>query len=87
MGFTFRNSLSSCGGYRGGCDAMDDEDLARRTPNLLLRLLPRDVLATCWAWERTKVIDGSVGSGERISIDIYSTGGKNENERKEGMIR
>lgn len=66
---TFRNSLSSWGGYRGGCgpDARDGEDLLRRTPNLPRRrvLLPRVLIAGCTR-DKTKVIDGSVGSGERI---------------------
>lgn len=82
---TFRNSLSSWGGYRGGCGpgAKDGEDLLRRTPNLprLRVLLPRAVMAGC-AWDRTKVMDGNVGSGTRIFFfsclyrDLYKTVGR-----------
>lgn len=45
--FTFRNSLSSRGGYRGGCGVKDGEDLERRTPNLLRRLLLPCVVPGC----------------------------------------
>ena len=69
--FTVRNSLSSRGGYRGGCGAREGVDLQRRTPNLFHRLPARGT-AGC-AWERTKVMDGSVGSSERIPL---SKGGK-----------
>jgi hypothetical protein len=67
---TSRKSLLSWGGYRGGCGPSgapnDGEDLVRRTPNLRrLRVLPRVVKAGC-AWDRTEVIEGSVGSGKRI---------------------
>jgi hypothetical protein len=86
MGFTFRNSLSSWGGYRGGCGVTDGEDLVRRTPNLPRRLLLRDVLVVCCAWERTKVIDGSVGSGERISL-IHGTKERKGNESRVGIGR
>jgi hypothetical protein len=81
---TCRNSLSSWGGYRGGCGpgTKDGGDLLRRTPSLprLRVLLPRAVVAGR-AWDRTKVMDGSVGSGERILLlsflyrDLYKTAG------------
>ena len=81
---TSRNSLSSWGGYRGGCGpgARDGEDLLRRTPNLPRRrvLLLRDV-ETGGARDNTKAMDGSVGSGERIFTffflfrGIYKTAG------------
>lgn len=68
-GFTVKNSLSRRGGYRGGCGAKEGEDLERRTPKRFHRLL-RCAPGGC-AWERTKVIDGSVGSGERI-LSLYA---------------
>ena len=81
---TSRNSLSSWGGYRGGCGpgARDGEDLLRRTPNLPRErvLLLRDV-ETGGARDNTKAMDGSVGSGERIFTffflfrGIYKTAG------------
>jgi hypothetical protein len=49
---------------------MDGEDLVRRTLNLPRRLLLRGVLAAGGAWERTKAMDGSVGSTGRISMDL-----------------
>ena len=64
-GFTVKNSLSRRGGYRGGCGAKEGEDFERRTPKRFHRLLPLRDAAGC-AWERTKVIDGSVGSCDRI---------------------
>ena len=70
MRFTLRNSLSSRGGFRGGCGGVDGEDLVRRMPNLPRRLLLRGVLAAVCAWERTKAMDESVGSGGRISMDL-----------------
>ena len=85
---TFRNSLSSWGGYRGGCGpgAKDGEDLLRRTAGLpRRRVLPRAVMAGC-AWDRTKVMEGSVGSGGRIlSLSLsfpnnQTTGGRAERE-------
>ena len=68
MKFTVRKSLSSRGGYRGGCGAKEGDDLERRTPSFFHRLLLRGD-AGC-AWERTKVMDGSVGSGERILFSL-----------------
>jgi hypothetical protein len=66
--FTVRKSLSSRGGYRGGCGATEGEDFVRRTPSFPHRLLLR-AAAGC-AWERTKVMDGSIGSGERIFLSL-----------------
>jgi hypothetical protein len=65
---TSKKSLLSWGGYRGGCGPSGapkgGEDLVRRTPNLpRRRMLPRVVKAGC---ARTEVMEGSVGSGERI---------------------
>jgi hypothetical protein len=64
---------------------MDGEDLLRRTPNLPRRLLSRGVLAGCCAWERTKAMDGSVGSAECISMDLYNTV-KKERQRNERWV-
>jgi hypothetical protein len=77
---TVRKSLSSRGGYRGGCGAKEGEDLVRRTPSFPHRLLPRS-----GAWERTKVMDGRIGSGERMYIsprlDVYNTMQEGRSER------
>src|ERR1700677_3164973 len=87
-GFTVKNSLSRRGGYRGGCGAKEGEDLERRTPKRFHRLL-RCAAGGC-AWERTKVIDGSVGSGERIlclyavSIFYDCCNKRNWEQRREG---
>ena len=66
---TVRKSLSSRGGYRGGCGAREGEDVERRTPNLFHRLLLLRGAGGC-AWERTKVMDGSVESDERILLSL-----------------
>ncbi|KAI9432120.1 hypothetical protein H4582DRAFT_2132508 [Lactarius indigo] len=54
------------GGYRGGCGpgAKEGVDLDRGTPNLFHRLLPRGAAGR--AWERTKEMDGSVGSTDQV---------------------
>lgn len=74
---TSRKSLSSWGGYRGGCGPSgapkDGEDLLRRTLNLpRRRVLPWAFKAGC-ACDRVKVMEGSVVSGERIfSLSLLS---------------
>ena len=84
---TSRKSLSSWGGYRGGCGPSgaprDGEDLLRRTPNLpRRRMLPRVVKAGC-ACDRMKVMEGSVGSGERIfSLSLSFSVSIKHNRRK-----
>jgi hypothetical protein len=80
-GFTVRNSLSRRGGYRGGCGAKEGEDLERRTPKRFHRLLLR--CAGGCAWERTKVIDGSVGSDERILSSLCGSYDKEMDEAEE----
>jgi hypothetical protein len=87
--FTVRKSLSSRGGYRGGCGAREGEDLERRTPNRFHRLPPPRGAPGC-AWERTKVMDGSVGSSERIfslSLSIYDYNNKTRKDEKKGEKR
>ena len=72
---TSRKSLLSWGGYRGGCGPSgapkDGEDLLRRTPNLPRRgVLPR-VFEAGWSCDRTEVMEGSVGSGNRILFSLF----------------
>jgi hypothetical protein len=67
---TSRKSLLSWGGYRGGCGPSgapnDGEDLLRRTPSLPPRRVPPRVVKAGRACDRTKVMEGGVGSGKRI---------------------